>query len=312
MWLSQIMLWSSLWTLQLSHMNHSWSKKHLLVADCPMTLWSSALAQLCFGALVNFYTLPPNMALWVVASMLSSNKAGHRWTYKFTLYVSYISQVPMTNHAAAPEPKCMEVLQHIHTLLNHCLHSEMEGLAGPKPSSQYKDMNVHGHEYIAPTVCYGMGGNFKNAGCWYITISIFISLPLFTRYQLILSHPHSAQSSIIQRRVFPASILDFSQKGPVLLWWKNSRSCSYFTVWQAPSGGQHCILNSRPLPSISLILAQILLQMSLLRLNNPHLWASSFLVNPMARGMLSPWLQLQSARRANMIICISNPQLTVP
>ena len=82
----------------------------------------------------------------------------------------------MANCAPAPEPKRMEVLQHIRTLLNQRLRSEMEGLAGPKPSSHHNDMNAHGHEYIAPTVCYGVGGNFKNAGRWYIVVSIFISL----------------------------------------------------------------------------------------------------------------------------------------
>lgn len=100
----------------------------------------------------------------------------------------------MANHTAAPEPKHMEVLQHICTLLNHWLRSEMEGLAGPKPSSHYKDMNVHGHEYIAPTVCYGVGGNFKNAGRWYIIISIFIPLPLFTRYKLLIHTVHKVRS----------------------------------------------------------------------------------------------------------------------
>jgi hypothetical protein len=90
----------------------------------------------------------------------------------------------MANHAAAPEPNRMEVLQHIRTLLNQRLRSEMEGLAGPKPSSHHMDMNAHGHEYIAPTVCYGMGGtrSFKNAGRWYIVVSIFISLPFI--YQI--------------------------------------------------------------------------------------------------------------------------------
>lgn len=85
-----------------------------------------------------------------------------------------------SKHAAStPEHKCMEVLQHIRTLLNNRLRSEMEGLAGPKPSGslQYKDMNTHGHEYIAPTVCYGMGENFQNAGRWYIVVSILILLP---------------------------------------------------------------------------------------------------------------------------------------
>ena len=108
----------------------------------------------------------------------------------------------MANHAAAPEPKRMEVLQHICTLLNQRLRSEIEGLAGPKPSSHHTDivMNAQGHEYIAPTVCYGMGGtrNFKNAGRWYIVVSIFISFPPFI-YPIYLfsSHRRSAQGQSI-------------------------------------------------------------------------------------------------------------------
>jgi hypothetical protein len=71
-----------------------------------------------------------------------------------------------------PEPKRMAVLQHIRTLLNQNLRSEMERLAGPKPSLHFEaNMNAYGHEYIT-TVCYGMNGNFKNAGRWSSVVSI--------------------------------------------------------------------------------------------------------------------------------------------
>lgn len=138
----------------------------------------------------------------MTTSAFSSNKAGHCLTYKFSCKSGLYIQIPMANHAAAPEPKRMEVLQHIRTLLNQRLRSEIEGLAGPKPSSHHMDivMNAQGHEYIAPTVCYGMGGtrNFKNAGRWYIVVSIFISFPPFI-YPIYLfsSHRRSAQGQSI-------------------------------------------------------------------------------------------------------------------
>jgi hypothetical protein len=81
----------------------------------------------------------------------------------------------MANHTDS-EPKRMDVLQHIRTLLNQNLRSEMERLAGPKPSSYYEDdMNARGHEYISPIVCYGMSGNFKNAARWFSVVSIATS-----------------------------------------------------------------------------------------------------------------------------------------